>query len=302
MSYSPRHRLPLWTPGRGASGRWKQSPDDFSVVELPAREPEGEGEHQWLRIERRGYSTEEVASALAERAGVPRVAIGYAGLKDRQARTVQDFTVMGGQPVTQLPEGMILQKSSRSLHKLRVGELVGNRFDIRVRGCDLEILENRARKLEKTGMPNYYGEQRVGTDAPRRGYEALLGRGPFLSEPELKFALSAYQSLLFNDVLMRRGPRRLRGDLEEEGIPTGPIFGATMPWPSDEALQLEESVLLGEGLPQGVWTRFPRLTKGTRRKLWVELKIRIQPVEDGAWLRFGLPPGSYATVLLEELL
>lgn len=302
MSYTARYHLPRWTPGRGASGRWKQSPEDFSVVELASREPEGEGEHQWFRVERMGYSTEEVAAALAERAGVPRVAVGYAGLKDRQARTVQDFTVMGGEPVAALPEGMYIKKSSRTLHKLRVGELAGNRFDIRVRGCDMQVLSERIRKLESSGMPNYYGEQRVGGNAPARGREALLGRGPYLEEPELKFVLSAYQSLLFNEVLIRRGRHRLSGDLEEEGIPTGPIFGATMPWPSAQALDLEESVLLGEALPEGAWTRHPRLTRGTRRKLWVELKIRMQPTEDGAWLRFGLPPGSYATVLLEELL
>lgn len=302
MSYRPDRRYPRWTRGPGAGGVWKQDPADFSVVELPLEPPEGEGEHQWLKVEKVGKTTEEAAQVLAERAGVGRVAVGYAGLKDRQARTVQCFTIMGGTEVTELPEGMKILARSRCRHKLRVGHIAGNRFDIRVRGCNMEVLQERIRRLEASGMPNYYGSQRVGTDAPMRGHAALLGRGPFLPEPELKFVLSAYQSWLFNEVLKQRGNRRLAGDLVEDGIPTGPIFGATMAWPVDEALELEESVLLAEDLPPGIWTRFPRLTQGTRRKLWVDVKIRITPTEDGAWLRFGLPSGSYATVLLEELL
>jgi tRNA pseudouridine13 synthase len=151
-------------------------------------------------------------------------------------------------------------------------------------------------------MPNYYGAQRVGGDAPALGYDLLVGRGPRLPHARLKFALSAYQAALFNRVLAIRGRRRLAGDLCEDGVPTGPIFGSEMRWPSDEAAELEESVLRGEDLPPDAWRRFGNLTLGTRRKLHVPVDADIRPVEGGFWLTFSLPAGSYATVLLEEIL
>jgi hypothetical protein len=38
--YGTRGDLPRWTPGAGAGGNWKQTPEDFLVEELPAL-PEG---------------------------------------------------------------------------------------------------------------------------------------------------------------------------------------------------------------------------------------------------------------------
>lgn len=300
--YRPDQLWPRWTRGLGAGGTWKQAPEDFVVTEIPLAEADGEGEHGWYKIGKIGFSTEDVAAALAEAAGVSRVCVGYAGLKDREAKTVQAFTVQGGKDVVSLPDGMRILGRSRTRHKLRVGELAGNHFALRLRGTHLERLKENIKSIERSGMPNYYGVQRVGGDAPGLGRALLLGQGPVLPEPRVKFALSAYQSLLFNKVLVARGSQRLDGDLLEDGIPTGPMFGASMPWPVGDALDLEEAILLEERLPEGVWQRFPRLTRGTRRKLWVDVKISLTPTEDGVWLRFGLPPGSYATVLLEELL
>ena len=68
-------------------------PEDFQVHELPSFEPAGSGEHLLLTVEKRGMNTAYAARLLAEWAGVPELAIGYAGLKDRHARTVQRFSV-----------------------------------------------------------------------------------------------------------------------------------------------------------------------------------------------------------------
>jgi tRNA pseudouridine13 synthase len=289
-----------WLTGQGAGGSYKHSPDAFSVREIPVWEPEGEGEHQWLKIEKIGLSTTELADQLAREARVDRVCVGFAGLKDRDARTIQCFTIQGGKPVEKLAGVRILERSW-CRRKLRVGELAGNRFDIKVEGCDSELLMERARRLER--VPNFYGIQRFAGGGAERGFKVLRGEDfKKMSELELKFALSAAQSALFNEVLLRRGDRFLAGDLVEEGIPTGPIFGHSMRWPVDEALELEEEVLDRARLPEGVWEQYPKLTKGTRRACWVEVKVRVEPVEGGVWLRFGLPSGSYATVVLEELL
>lgn len=301
---------PRWTPGRGAGGTWKVTPEDFVVEELPLAPPTGEGQHQWLWIEKVGRTTLEIADALARAADVPPVAIGFAGLKDREARTLQAFTVMGGRTIDRIDGARILARA-RTHNRLRVGHLVGNRFTIRVRGGDPEIAAGRLAILRGTGMPNYYGPQRVGGRAPADGRALLFGEaGP--GHREAKFALSAWQALLFNRVLAERGSRRLSGDLVEDGgvrlarrhetaTPTGPMFGAGMPWPEGDAGELENAVLEAEHLPRGALDRARELIPGTRRALWVRVDPTLEADRDGYTLRFTLPAGSYASVLLEEI-
>lgn len=300
--YRPTRDWPRWTEGPGAGGTWKASPEDFQVTEIPLVPPTGAGEHQWLRVEKVGLTTLDVVDALARAADVPPDVVGYAGLKDRFARTVQDFTIQLGREVRELPPGMRILERGKTQKRLRTGQLVGNHFALFVRGGDAAVARARLARLAETGMPNYYGAQRVGGSAPAEGKAILCGRGPRLRHNQLKFVLSAYQSLLFNRVLAERGRARLSGDLEEDGIPTGPMYGPTMRAPSGEALALEERVLAAEGLPPGAWSRFEKLTQGTRRKLWVPVEAELEEAPGGFWLRFSLPAGSYATELLEEVL
>ena len=298
-------RWPRWTDGPGAGGSWKEGPEDFRVEELPHAPPSGAGEHDWYWIEKVGRTTPEVVRALAAAAGVSEAAVGFAGFKDREARTVQAFTVQLGRPVEALPPGMSILSTGKTSHKLRNGQLAGNRFTLRIRGGDLARAQARITRIEATGVPNYYGKQRVGGDAPSTGKALLCGRGPRLEFSALKFAVSAYQSLLFNEVLRARGARRLPGDLsldDPPDIPTGPMFGPRMRWPVGEAAELERRILDGERLPAGAWERFPKLTQGTRRPLWMRVAPELEPAADGFWLRFSLPAGSYATGVLEEVL
>ncbi len=295
-------RWPRWTAGPGAGGRYKQSPEDFEVDELPWCRPGTDGEHRWLLVEKIDYTTPEVADILARLCGVPRSEVGYAGLKDRAARTRQVFTVPGQGGIGTLPTGIRLLESGRTRHKLRIGQLRGNRFRIRVNGGDPRIAQQRAALLSESGLPNYYGPQRLANDSAERGYQLLLGEARPGPIEETRFALSAWQALQFNRVLAERGRARLGGDLLEDGDPTGPMYGWSMQWPQGEALDLEERILNESGVPYDALNRFPALTRGTRRPLWVPVAPRIEPDADGFWLHVRLPPGSYATVVLDELL
>jgi tRNA pseudouridine13 synthase len=290
---------PRWLDGPGAGGRWKVSPEDFVVTELPLAPTARSGRFQWLWVEKIGRSTPEVAQALARAAGVDLASVGYAGLKDREARATQAFTIDGGRRVRGLPDGMRILDGARTQAGLRPGQLRGNRFAVRVRGGDARVAAERLGWLP--WMPNAYGPQRVGGDAPGLGHALLSGRGPRLPPGELKFALSAWQSVCFNRVLWERGSRRLVGDLEEGGVPTGPMYGARMRWPRGEAAALEELVLGEERLPPRALERFGSLTQGTRRAAWVKVEARVEATEDGFWLHVELPAGSYATVLLEQI-
>ena len=77
----------------------RSSPEDFIVNEQLSFEPDGNGQHVYLRVQKTNLTTQEVANLLAKFADVKLVAIGYAGLKDKHAVTVQWFSVdLAGKP------------------------------------------------------------------------------------------------------------------------------------------------------------------------------------------------------------
>ncbi|HEX7927466.1 MAG TPA: tRNA pseudouridine(13) synthase TruD, partial [bacterium] len=82
-SPAPPPYLTAGSPGCG--GLLKQSPEDFVVEEVPAYLPSGEGEHLYVRIEKRGLSTPAAVEHLRSAFGLAPSAMGYAGLKDAQS-------------------------------------------------------------------------------------------------------------------------------------------------------------------------------------------------------------------------
>jgi tRNA pseudouridine13 synthase len=199
------------------------------------------------------------------------------------------------------------------------------------------IAAKRARLAELGGLDNLYGQQRLGEDGHniRRGLAALAagkrrGRADFL--------LSAAQSALFNLYLLERRARGqlrtvLRGDILKKGVTggifecrepevdqarldagelgiTGPMFGSKMraPSPGTPSGELEREVLEAAGISLTALSALGNKLEGTRRPLQLPLpELEAEPVPaapdlpPGLRLRFQLPAGSYATVLLHEL-
>ena len=88
--------LPEWPHAHGVpenNGLIRSCPEDFVVEEIPRVEPDGEGGHLWLWVEKRSANTDWVARELAKLAACPLRDVGYAGLKDRHAVTRQWFSV-----------------------------------------------------------------------------------------------------------------------------------------------------------------------------------------------------------------
>jgi tRNA pseudouridine13 synthase len=189
----------------GIGGRIKQRPEDFLVEEIPAYAPSGRGEHVFLFVEKRGLSTMEVARRLARHFGVREQAVGYAGLKDKNAITRQVFSVHApGKTAEDFPQiadpKIVVLWADQHENKLRTGHLKGNRFSIRVRGVrfsDARAAGATLERLAAQGAPNRVGEQRFGLlgnnhliglamvlGEPRRGLDLLLGR--WAERPDLQ--------------------------------------------------------------------------------------------------------------------
>ncbi len=313
-------------------------PEDFRVDEVALREPEGAGEHTYVWVEKTGVTTEAVALALAEHAGVESRAIGYAGRKDRHAVARQWFSVPGLDPDAaasfELTSARVL-RAVRGREKLRTGQLCANDFELVVYGPSTDRLERvraRARELRRSGMPNRFGGQRFGGDGRNasRGRELLRGERRRRGHRDDRFYLSAWQSLLFNRVLAERpaidrlemgdiaydhrdgrtrridDPAAFESLLAELAVsPSGPLFGTRAPLASGAPGERERAVLASEGFAAPAAIRPPRGVRlpGARRPLRVDpgaVEVRVEA--PCRWLlRFRLPPGSYATVLVEEL-
>ncbi|GAB3732156.1 tRNA pseudouridine(13) synthase TruD [Luteimonas pelagia] len=200
------------------SARMRCAHEDFRVGEIDAFQPSGSGEHVLLSIEKRGMNTAFVADLLARWAGVPAAAVGYAGLKDRHAVTVQRFTVQvpGREPppVDALEamagdapgQSLRVLASARHARKLPRGALAGNRFVLvlrEVRG-DRAVIDARLHAIREAGCPNAFGGQRFGHGGGNLAAALAMFDGRRVRREQRGLLLSAARSELFNRVLAAR--------------------------------------------------------------------------------------------------
>jgi tRNA pseudouridine13 synthase len=168
----------------GTGGVIRRYPEDFFVQEIPLYEPSGEGPHTYLLIEKRGISTFEAIHRIASAMGTHFGAVGYAGLKDTRALTVQRVSVEGidrdDALALQVP-GIQVLEAEYHRNKLRIGHLAGNRFRIRIRQVRENAFENARKTLDvlsRRGVSNFFGMQRFSArrNAHLIGRAMILGR------------------------------------------------------------------------------------------------------------------------------
>ena len=197
----------------GTGGRIREQIEDFVVDEVPAYDASGEGEHTFVRVEKRGLTTDDVVRKLAGFVKTKPSAIGFAGRKDKYAVTTQWLSVPDTDPEvleTYTTEGLRVLEAKRHGHKLRTGHLKGNRFEIVVRDV-VEDAIDRARviveQIEREGLPNLYGVQRFGDKGRNvdfaRSWIIGGGRRP-RSKRKCRLLVSSLQAQLFNDVVFER--------------------------------------------------------------------------------------------------
>lgn len=325
------------------AGVLRRAPADFRVDEELGFEPEGSGPHHWLLVWKTDCTTPYAARVLAARFALPAREIGFSGLKDRHAETTQWFTVpargnAGGPEPGEVAPGVRIERAVRGRRKLRRGAHAGNRFSITVRDVegDRRAFAERAARVARDGVPNYFGAPRFGRDGGNVAGAAGMLAGD--AKPPGRLArgmyLSAARSLLFNRVLHRRvgagvwgayvpgdaiviaGRRRAlapeasprEGGSAAEWVaalrahPTGPLWGrGSRGGVADEALAVETAALAGcEGWQAGL--EAAGLAADRRALRVAPPNLEWGESADGALVvRFSLPRGAYATAVLREL-
>jgi tRNA pseudouridine13 synthase len=278
-----------------------------------------------------------VARELARFAGVPPVAVGYAGLKDRHAVTRQAFSVqLAGKADpdwSAFPHADVkVLAAARHKRKLKRGALRGNRFVLVLR----QVEGDRARaeevlgRIAARGVPNYFGEQRFGRGGGNVEQARAMFAGRRVDRDKRAFLLSAARSHIFNEVLAGRvereawdtpldgeiwslagtrswfGPepfdatladRLARGDIH----PSGPLWGQGETPARDAAGELENAVAAANAdLAEGLAAA--RMDQERRALRLIPQALRWRWLDaDALELAFELPAGAYATVVVREL-
>lgn len=186
------------SPEIRADGKIKQNPESFVVEEIPIEiEKNPQGKYLYIKVQLRNWDTNRFLIELSRRFGISRKRITYAGAKDKTALTTQYFCINADADLTRLSvRGSIILDSFRSDHMLRLGDLIGNRFSIRLHS-DLElgptIREIYDEISTKGGFPNFFGPQRFGSIRPNThivGKMILMGKIEeavieYIADPEL---------------------------------------------------------------------------------------------------------------------
>jgi tRNA pseudouridine13 synthase len=165
------------TTSPGVGGVLKASAEDFVVEEVSAdRAPDPDGAYTIARLRVLEWETNRLVRQLARSLHISRRRIGFAGTKDKRARTTQLFSFERVPPDTlrglRLKDIEVLEAFTSS-RPLEIGDLVGNGFRIVVRGLRLpsneasEAVAETTRQLKAfRGFPNFFGIQRFGSVRP----------------------------------------------------------------------------------------------------------------------------------------
>ncbi len=173
----------------GVGGLFKSLNSDFYVEEIPLNPPRKKGSHVYFLMQKEGLTTQQAVGEIARALGKRNRDIGFAGLKDANAVTRQWISIERVPPdrVRRLKlRNIRILDWGRNDQPLKVGQLQGNRFRVRLREFrgSMATAEAQARAilsvLCERGMPNVFGPQRFGN----RGNSHVLGKTILLNQRE----------------------------------------------------------------------------------------------------------------------
>lgn len=324
QSTSQAPPLPDWLRAHGAplfKAQIRSRPEDFQVTEDLGWEPSGDGEHDYLFIEKIGANTEWVAKQLAHYANVPDKDVGFSGLKDRHAITRQWFSVprWHSPDWSQLAvEGVRVVNLKRHLRKLRRGAHRSNVFIIVLRYedvIDADSVRPRVRQIAEGGVPNYFGEQRFGRNGGNLRLADSLADGKRLPRDKRSMAISTIRSYVFNSALSARVAQSTwnhlipgdKANLEGSGSVFDIVELDAELRGRCETMDIHPAgVLVGAGSdcqPEH-WQKALEKARVTEDNRSLRLKVYDLTFEIGdteMMLSFSLGRGAYATSVLREL-
>jgi len=292
---------------------FKQNKYDFIVTELPIDEFGNNGTYIILKIKKVFMTTWELLTYISEKLDIDEHKIGYAGLKDKNATTTQYISIpqIKGNLKKLLDNKQVeVLEQYKSKSKLNIGQLKGNNFKITlhdVKEENLTQLYQVLSKVQKHGIPNYFGYQRFGDDYNFEKTKAVVYGEEVITNKKVEHLLiSAYQSYFFNSWLSKRVELSKEKNLNKLEILDGDLF-------FDREKKIVSGLLPGRKVKRSTNDAYEIEkefddeyihAKGYRREAWVKvsnIKNKYNKEKEELVLEFDLPKGSYATVVIENI-
>ncbi|MEK6982778.1 MAG: tRNA pseudouridine(13) synthase TruD [Candidatus Micrarchaeota archaeon] len=169
------------TPGIG--GQLKTTSEDFAVEEITKngtifeidkdvktdnKESESKGEFLHFVLQKDNWATADAIKEIAKALHTTPKRFNFAGTKDKKALTTQLVSCFGleREKLDNIKiKDITILGSWYAREKIDLGDLLGNRFKIRVEGADKnsdKIVSKIYKELDGK-FPNYFGEQRFGS-------------------------------------------------------------------------------------------------------------------------------------------
>ena len=162
----------------GIEGKLRKNPEDFEVeeiVSIPGRshwiwmQKNSNGKHSIVEIKAKNWDTHVLVKELSRKLNISQKSIGFAGTKDKRAITTQYFSLrVAKEKILTLDlENIDITFKHKSIKPIRLGNLVGNKFKIKITNTvnGRENIDNILSEL-RGFFPNYFGVQRFGTVRP----------------------------------------------------------------------------------------------------------------------------------------
>jgi tRNA pseudouridine13 synthase len=308
----------------------KQLPEDFIVKEIADLKIDPSGRYCYYLLKKRDYSTVKAVEIVAEKLGINRKFVNFAGNKDRVAVTEQYISVQDGPKANFTIGDIELKYVGRGQERINLGDLAGNHFEITVR--NLNDKEIKSIKKETARIPNYFDDQRfgknkdnhvVGKHIIKRQFKLAcehipetdewlkkkpndyIGALRSIDKSILRMYIHSYQSYLWNKIAgtMIKGKKNIKI----------PIIGFETEIIDPQLAKAYENLLREEKITRRefILKEMPELTsEGGERDLFIEVKnFKIGTPEQDELnygykkmlLSFDLPKGCYATVVVKVL-
>ena len=161
---------------KGIGGKLRKKPEDFKVNEIISNKDKSHwiwakennhGKHSIVKITAKNWDTHVLVKELSKQLEIGQKAIGFAGTKDKRALTTQYFSLMAKRnKIEKLSLNDVeIEFCHRAIKPIRLGNLVGNKFTIKISATDNNDIDTLIYEL-KDGFPNYFGIQRFGAIRP----------------------------------------------------------------------------------------------------------------------------------------
>jgi len=190
--------IKYWTTTPPIKCEFKRFPEDFIVEEIdnhgkkrtinytliekikdffPKKQKSKKEKYINFTLIKKNYTTQRALEEISKRLNVSQTRFDYAGTKDKIAITSQSISAfkVNLSDLKKIKIKDILMKNfSFSRKRLKLGDLKGNCFKIRLRESNAkkEVMKKFKEEIKK-GLPNYFGPQRFGI---QRKTNYLVGR------------------------------------------------------------------------------------------------------------------------------